>query len=76
MDRRTGQPASLVKKAGAVLCAFAAALAAMGFFMMEKQAASAAHGGGLLGGLGEITIGVAILAAMIGLALVYAGTRK
>ena len=65
-----------MKAIGAVLFAFAAALAAMGFWMMEKQAASAARGGGLLGGLGEMTIGIAILIAVVGATLLFVSIRR
>lgn len=64
-----------MKKAAAVLIAFALALAGLGWLMMEKQAASAAHGGGLMGGLGEITIGCAILLGMVGVAFAWKSRR-
>jgi hypothetical protein len=64
-----------VRKSAAVLIAFAVALAGPGWLMMEKQMASAAHGGGLMGGLGELTIGCAILLGMAGVALAWKSRR-
>jgi hypothetical protein len=64
-----------VRKAAAVLIAFALALAGFGWLMMEKQAASAAQGGGLMGGMGEITIGCAILVGIAGVAFAWKGRR-
>lgn len=61
---RAGARAARTVARGTLLAALA--LAAYGLFVMAMQARSAARGGGLVGGLGEMLVALAVVLGVLG----------